>query len=415
MSDHQVEAAGGAPAVDDFPKLISVDDHVIEPPSIWTDRLPAKYREIGPHVVRGPMKPFNLAAEKLVFEMGTEGEPVDWWAYEDILVPQTRMAAAAGQDREWITLGGTTYDEMRAGCYDPKARLIDMDANWTEASLCFPNFIRFCGQVFLEAKDKDLALLGARAYNDWMIEDWCGGSGGRLIPLCIIPLWDAELAAAEVYRNAARGCRAVAFSELPSNLGLPSVHDANGYWDPFLAACNETGTVINIHIGSGSTLLSTSTDAPPGVINTMNFAYSAACMTDWLMSGVFVRYPNLKIAMSEGQIGWIPYVLERADSVWEENRGWSGVAYSSDAMPPSQLYREHVFGCFFRDAHGLQSLDAIGVDNVMFEIDYPHSDSTWPRSRDIVEEQTKHLDSEAVRKIVRGNAIRLFGLDYVSP
>jgi predicted TIM-barrel fold metal-dependent hydrolase len=399
-------------AGDDFPRIVSVDDHVVEPPNVWADRLPSRYLDVGPRVIRAPLRSMSLAGGVFVHEMGGDGPPIDWWVYEDITVPQLRMNAAAGRPRDWITVEGVSYDEMRPGCYDPKARLSDMDANWTEASLCFPTFPRFCGQIFLEAKDRDLAMLGVRAYNDWMIDEWCGGSEGRLIPLCIIPLWDPRLAAEEVYRNAARGARAVTFSELPSNLGLPSIHDADRFWEPFLAACDETSTVINIHIGSGSKLLTTSTDAPNGVPNTLNFAYSAAAMTDWLMSGVFVRYPGLRLALSEGQIGWIPYVLERADVVWEENRGWNGV-WHPGGQRPSDLFRKHVFGCFYRDRHGLASIDEIGVDNVTFEIDYPHSDGTWPDTRRVIEEQTAHLDRGVVEKLVRTNAVRLFGLGLV--
>src|SRR5258708_38376868 len=104
---------------------------------------------------------------------------------------------------------------MRDVCYDPKARVDDMLVNPVDSSLCFPSFPRFCGQTFLEAKDREVALACVVAYNDWMVEEWCGDSAGRLIPLCLIPLWDATLAAAEVRRNAARGVRAGSFSEIP--------------------------------------------------------------------------------------------------------------------------------------------------------------------------------------------------------
>jgi predicted TIM-barrel fold metal-dependent hydrolase len=285
-----------------------------------------------------------------------------------------------------------------------------MDQNWTEASLCFPTFPRFCGQTFLEATDKELALLCVRAYNDWMVEEWCGPSQGRLIPLTLVPLWDAELAAAEVGRNAARGVRAVCFSEIPPFLGLPSVHDPDKHWDPFFGACEETGTVICMHIGSSSKMPSTSADAPPAVGSTVTFANACFSLVDWLMSGVFGRFPDLVIAYSEGQIGWIPYVLERADVVWEENRGWSGVA-DKVTEPPSELFRRHVYGCFFNDAHGLRSVEEIGVERVTYESDYPHSDSTWPNTRAVAEEQMKGLDDDTVRKIVRGNAIRMLGLE----
>ena len=145
---------------------------------------------------------------------------------------------------------GVTYDEMRPGCYDPTARLADMDLNHTQGSLAFPSMPRFCGQMFHEqtADDRALGLALVRAYNDWMVEEWCGDSGGRLIPLCVSPLWDADVAAAEIRRNADRGVRAVTFSEIPYFLGLPSIH--SGYWDPFFAACADTGTVVCLHIGS---------------------------------------------------------------------------------------------------------------------------------------------------------------------
>ena len=227
-----------------------------------------------------------------------------------------------------------TYEEMRKGCWDPKARLEDMDANWTEAQMCFPSFPRFCGQTFLEADDRDLALLCVKAYNDWMVDEWCGDTNGRLIPLIIIPLWDANLAAEEIVRNAARGVRATCFSEIPPYLGLPSIH--SGEWDPFFAACAETGVVVNMHIGSSSKMPSTSADAPPAVGSTLTFGNAMSSMVDFLMSGVLVRYPKLTLAYSEGQIGWIPYILERADKVWEENRGWNGV-YGVIPEPPSTL------------------------------------------------------------------------------
>ena len=396
-----------------LPRIISVDDHVVEPPTVWSDRLPSKYQDVGPRILQAPVKEISFVGGKFVAvpgEPGDPGEPVDWWLYEELRRPLLRVDAAVGHDRDEITMKGTTYDWMRPGAWQVKPRLEDMDTNWIEASLCFPTFPRFCGQTFMEAKDKDLALLCVKAYNDWMVDEWCGESGGRLIPLTLIPLWDAELGAAEVRRNAERGVRAVCFSEIPPFLGLPSVHDKDHYWDPFFAACEETHTVICMHIGSSSKMPSTSADAPAAVGSTLTFANSCYSLVDWLMCGAFNRFPDLKIAYSEGQIGWIPYILERADVVWEDNRAWGGVA-ENVLRPPSELFREHVYGCFFDDAHGLRSLDAIGVDNVTYESDYPHSDSTWPRTRQIAEEQMQDLDPEAVAKIVRGNAIRMLALD----
>ncbi|HXB37794.1 MAG TPA: amidohydrolase family protein, partial [Acidimicrobiales bacterium] len=256
--------------------------------------------------------------------------------------------------------------------------------------------------------DKDLALLCVRAYNDWMVEEWCAGAGGRLIPLCLIPLWDAEMAAAEVRRNADRGVRAVAFSELPTYLGLPSIY--GGTWDPFFAACEETGTVVCMHIGSGTKTPQASPDAPDAVAATILFGNSAASLVDLLYSGTLHRFPGLKFMYAEAQIGWIPYVLERADDVWTTHRGWSN-SQRDCPEPPSTYYRRgNVTSCFFKDPVGVSLLDDVGVDNVVFETDYPHSDSTWPDSRQAAAEQFGHLDADSVRKIARGNAIRLLGL-----
>ncbi len=147
--------------------------------------------------------------------------------------------------------------------------------------------------------------------------------------------------------------------------------------------------------------------------STLTHTNATFSLVDFLFSGVFVRFADLKVAYSEGQIGWIPYILERADRVWEDNRGWGGVA---DIVPekPSSYFKDHVYGCFFDDAHGLRSVDEIGEDNITYESDYPHSDSTWPRTRQIAEQQMADLTDEQRRKIVRGNAIKLFGLDLAA-
>jgi predicted TIM-barrel fold metal-dependent hydrolase len=337
-----------------------------------------------------------------------EGPEADCWVYEDLVYIHKRHVAAVGFSRDEMTMSPITYDEMRPGCYDPKARVEDMLSNWVDGSLCFPTFPRFCGQTFAEAKDKELALACVRAYNDFMVDEWCGDSGGVLIPLCIVPLWDAELAAAEIRRNAERGVRAVCFSEIPSHLGLPSIH--SGAWDPFLSTCAETGTLICMHIGSSSRMPATSGDAPVAVAATLSFNNAMASLADWLFSGKLVQYPTLKIAYSEGQIGWLPYALERADDVWLEHRAWGGVKHLVPE-PPSTYFRRQVYGCFFRDQHGVNSLAEIGVDNVTFETDYPHTDSTWPDTKQVAEKMFAGLSAEEVYKITRGNAIRMLGLD----
>jgi predicted TIM-barrel fold metal-dependent hydrolase len=391
-----------------IPRLVDVDAHVVEPPDLWNSRLPARLREVGPRIERAPAGEVKLVDGRYVETPGTEGPDVAWWVYEDVRTQIKRYIASAGVPADEVTNEGIDYPDMRPGCWQPAERIADMDINGVQAQMCFPNYPRFCGQIFLWAKDRELAKLCVEAYNDWTVEEWCGSSGGRLVPLCLVPLWDVELAVAEVRRNAARGVRGVAFSELPAYLGLPSLHSR--YWDPLFAACEETGTVVCMHIGSGTKTPQTSADAPGAVGATIIFGNSVASLTDFLFSGVLHRFPKLKLLYAEAQIGWIPYLLERIDDVWETHRGWAEGQLNCPE-PPSTYYFRQVSSCFFKDAVGVELLDKVGVDNVLFETDYPHQDGTWPHSREEAAIQFGHLDQPLIDKIARGNAIKLLGLD----
>ncbi len=404
---------GPRPDVDEelvarIPPIVDLDAHLVEPEDIWTSRIPAKYRDIAPHVEYLPGGTPILDGGGYIEEPGTEGPPVAWWFYEDHRYSVKRLIAAAGYPADDIGMQGITFEQMRPGCWKPKDRLADMDMNGIEAQLCFPNYPRFCGQLFLRGQDKELALLCVMAYNDWMVDEWTADSGGRLIPLCLVPLWDPQLAADEVRRNAARGVRAVCFSELPTFLGLPSIY--SGHWDPFFAACDETGTVLACHIGSGTKTPQTSADAPDAVAGTIIFGNSIGSMTDFLYSGVFLRYPSLKLLYAEAQIGWIPYLLERIDDVWETHRGWSeSQRYTKEK--PSAMYWDHIYSTFFKDSVGVELLELVGEDNVIFESDYPHQDGTWPYTRHQAAAQFGHLEQTVIDKLARGNARLLLDVD----
>jgi predicted TIM-barrel fold metal-dependent hydrolase len=390
----------------DIPWIVSVDDHVVEPPHVWQRWLPARLRDAGPRVVRDSYT-VEWVNGNQVFGKGGDGPETDWWVYEDFAWCHQMLNASAGYEQSEWWMGPIGFDQMRPGCYDVPARLADMDLNHVEASVCFPTYPRFCGQLFAERRDRELALACVRAYNDWMVEEWGGESGGRLVPLCIVPLWDPQLAAAEVRRNAERGVRAVAFSELPGKLGLPTIHAPDGHWEPLFAACAETRTAIFMHIGSGSHWLTSSPDAPPAVTATLVFMTSAMALTDWLFSGVLARYPDLRVCFAEGQIGWIPYVLERADKLWRKDI-WAGPGGRLTEEP--SRYMRQVYGCFYDDLTGLGSRAAIGVDRITFETDYPHQDSTWPSTVDTVRSFADQLDGDELEMILRGNARTLLGL-----
>jgi predicted TIM-barrel fold metal-dependent hydrolase len=395
----------------DIPRIISVDDHVVEPPDLWQERLPAKFRDRGPRVVRDTAR-FAFEGGVFSYNRGADdGQPCDFWLYDDLVYPFPRLSAAIGfQDLDNVPV---TFDEILPGCWKQADRLADMDANHVDASLCFPNVLpRFCGQTFHERQDKELALLCVQAYNDWMIDVWCAGDGaGRLIPLTLVPLWDAELAAAEVRRCADKGSHAIAFSENPFPLGLPSVHDAGHFWDPLFRACEETDTVVNMHIGSSSKMPSTSADAPFIVSSTLTFSNAMGSLCDYIFSGTLERFPRLRIAYSEGQAGWVPYVLERADKLWAERLSSDSFG-STLAHPPSTYVPGRVLFCIFDDETGMKNRDVIGIEQMAYEVDYPHADSTFPHSKETAQLicDKAGLDDQERYKFLRGNAIRFYDL-----
>ncbi len=407
----------------ELPKIISVDDHVVEPPHVWQTWLPEKYRTAGPRVERKRWADFRLRkGAKYAMSEDPEGLWGDAWYYEDkliyvhkrfVAIPQSATTGEGSDiefDRSQMVMTAVTYDEMRPGCYERDARVKDLALNWTDGSLPFPTFPRFCGQTFYEGDDKELGLACVRAYNDWMVEEWCEPSGGVNIPLCLIPLWDVELAAAETLRNAQRGVRAICFSELPHHLKLPTIH--SGYWDPLFQVCNDWGVTVAMHIGSSSTNPMASPDAPAGAGAMIAFNNSMASLADWLFSRKLIEFPKLKIAYSEGQIGWIPYALERADTIWEQHDSWQR-SKKILPEPPSTYYYGRVYGCFTADHHGLYSLEFVGPDNICFETDYPHTDTTWPHSKAYIENMLAGFPEDVAYKVLRGNAIKMLELDRV--
>lgn len=391
--------------------LVSVDDHVVEPRDVWTDRVPSKFKEAAPRVVDDP-------------DLG------EVWVYEGIRGKTgSAINATVHRAKQDISLDGLSYAEMAPGCYDPVARIEDMNTAGILASLNFPSAPRFCGQLFWEGKDKELGMVCVQAWNDWMVDEWCAAASGRYIPLMLIPLWDPPAAAKEIERMAAKGVRAMAFSENPSPLGLPDIHHASGYWDPVWAACNDTGVVVCMHIGSSSVLPKISDDAPFVANMAWGASRTAGTMLAWLFSGLFTRFPNLKISLAEGNVGWIPYFLERAEYVWERQRYWAQrgqrfdaqsndgkahgalpVDFDYDAFDLRQLYYDHIYGCFIDDKAGLKLLEEVGEDNIMVETDYPHSDTTWPDSQKLMNDRVAEagLTEEQKYKVLRGNAERLF-------
>jgi predicted TIM-barrel fold metal-dependent hydrolase len=398
--------------------MISVDDHVIEPPSVWQSRLPSKYRERGPRFVDDDL-----------------GEA---WLFEDKRMPISGLWAVVGRDKTDYSPDPISMADMRPSCYDPKARIEDMNVDGVLSSVCYPSFARFCGQTFLEAKDKELGFECVKAYNDWIIDEWCGSvAKDRLVPMIIIPHWDPPLAAKEIERCAAKGARGLSFSENPAKLGLPSIYDADKYWDPVFDAAAEAEIVLGTHIGSSSWIPTSSDDASHLSTIVWGAASVAECtLTDWLLSGNLMRFPKLKISLSEGGVGWIPYFLERAKRSVERHQYWAGVRgnFSDEDstfklaaegtveqdyrnFDPYQMFKDNLFSCAFCDTEefAFRNIDEIGVDNITLESDFPHSDGSWPNSMKVVKENIGHLSEEYQYKLLQGNARKLFRINPAIP
>jgi predicted TIM-barrel fold metal-dependent hydrolase len=399
-----------------IPWLISVDDHVTEPPDLWTSRLPANLKDRGPQVRRGKiLVPADARDGGTLFDH-PDGVLGDYWIYDGkpaggMLTPITH---AVGFDEKKIEHRPMTYDEIHPGAWKQGPRLADMTSNHVEASLCFCNTLSgFSGQLYLREPDKELGLACIQAYNDWMIDEWCAGEGkGRLIPLALLPLWDPELCAKEVLRTAAKGGIAVSFLENPHDYGLPSLYTRD--WDPFFTACNETQTNISMHIGSSPKIPTTAPDAPYMMTSIIMFIDSMTSALDFVLAGVFERFPNVKIAYSEGQIGWLPYAIRRADKVWHA-KDKEGHGYKRTVKPPSSYIEGHVYGCIFDDDTALICRDLIGMSQIMMEVDYPHSACSFPNVVEVATglADTAGLNDKERHMFFRGNAIEAYGLERI--
>jgi predicted TIM-barrel fold metal-dependent hydrolase len=368
--------------------MISVDDHVVEPPTLFEGHIPDRYRDLAPRVRR------------------TE-DGSDVWTFNGATIPNIGLNAVAGRPKEEYGIEPTAFDEIRPGTHDIDERIKDMNAGGILASMNFPSFPGFSGRVFAATEDKDLALAVLRAYNDWHIDEWAGTHPGRIIPMALPVLWDAELCAEEVRRVAAKGCHSLTFTENPATLGYPSFH--SDHWDPLWRAVCEENVVVSIHLGSSGRLSVTAPDAPIDVMITlqpMNICQAAA---DLLWSRVLKEYPGIRFALSEGGTGWIPYFLDRVDRTYDMHHRWTGQDFGGRL--PSEVFREHFLTCFISDPVGVELRHRIGIDNIAWECDYPHSDSSWPHAPEELAEVAADVPDDELNKITFENAMRWYSFD----
>ena len=368
--------------------MVSVDDHLVEPPTLFDGRLPAKYADQAPRVVRQP-------------------DGSDVWTFNGAVIPNIGLNAVAGRPKEEYGIEPTAFDEMRPGCWNIEERIKDMNAGGVLGSMCFPSFPGFAARLFATADDKDLALSVLQAYNDWHVESWCGAAPGRFIPMGLPVVWDPELAAAEVRRLAKKGVHSLTFTENPAELGYPSFH--SDHWDPLWHAVCDENVVLSIHLGSSGKLVMTAPDAPMDVLITlqpMNICQAAA---DLLWSRIPKHFPDIRIALSEGGTGWIPYFLDRVDRTYDMHHLWTGQDFG-DRMP-SDVFRHHFLTCFISDPVGVKLRHEIGIDNIAWECDYPHSDSSWPEAPEELAAVAADVPDDELAKIAHENAMRWYSYD----
>jgi predicted TIM-barrel fold metal-dependent hydrolase len=370
--------------------LVSVDDHIVEPPNVFVNHIPKRWADRAPRFAYDPQR------------------RVQSWTWEAGVAATPFICAVVTLPNEEWGYDPSTLAEMRPGCYDSKARVRDMDANGILASMCFPSFAGMSGSFFASCQDRELAYACLQAYNDWHIDEWAGSHPGRFIPLPLCALWSPELSAQEVRRVARKGATAIAFSEAPDSFGYPSIH--SGDWDPFFAACQEEDVLIAIHIASSNMTRPDDASAPLEVSSTLPCWNSLACAANFLWCKSLVKYPNVKIALSEGGTSWIPGFLDRMERQFQLQK-W--MRSDLGGLTPTEKFRRHFLACFICDPSGLLLRDRIGVDNIAYEVDYPHSDCSFPGSPEELWEHFSYAscsDAE-IAKIGCENALRWLRFD----
>lgn len=371
--------------------VISVDDHLFESPSTFS-RVPATHREAAPQWVEIEGRPAWQIGGKPFFFTGFDGaanRPVEQWRSMKMRL-----------------------EDYRRSVWDPAARVADMDLNGVWAALCFPSVTwGFAGTTLAKLGDPELVLACVRSYNDWIVEEWCAAAPERYIACQIPHLLDPVAAAQEIYRNAERGVRAVSFVENPTTtLGFPSVH--TDYWDPFFAACADTGTVVNLHIGSSGKISCPSPDTPDPAQIALFPLNGMETVVDWIFSGVPERFPTLKVALSEAGVSWVPMIIERLHRAYRQ-RDAAPHAWRADQLHPVDVLHRNFWFTSIEDPSCFRQLDLIGEDNVMVEVDFPHTDSSWPDSQELFKSQMDFLPAETIAKLCYGNAAALY--DHPAP
>ena len=398
----------------DTPLIISVDDHVVEPPDLWTVAAPAEVPRPRPRASSATRAVFHFEGGVFSFEKGVEGgEPCDWWLYDDLVYPFPKLSAAVGFPELDVT--PTTFDEIRPGLLEaagaprrhgrqPRRGVDLLPQHAARAS---------AARRSTSAPTRTLALLCVQAYNDWMIDEWCAGDGkGRLIPLTMVPLWDVELAAAEVRRCAEQGQLRghVPREPVPARPAVgPRQGPATGTRSSPRARRPRPSSACTS--ARARRCRRTSPDAPFIVSSTLTFSNAMGSMLDYIFSGTLERFPTLKIAYSEGQVGWMPYVMERADKLWAERSDEQLRHVAAAAAVELRASASTAASSTTRSASPTATSSAWTRSASRPTTRTPTRRSRTPRRSPRRSATQAGLDDEERYKLLRGNAIKAFGLE----
>lgn len=383
------------PVIQDW--VIDADTHITEPGDLWTSRLPAKFKDQGPHIIRDK-------------ETG-----VDSWHIGDseALVPVGYTAVAGWH--EPFPAAPRNMDEVPKASYDASARLEYMNKVGIWCMALYPNVGGFGSQAFLNLKDPELMLECVRAYNDFLL-DWISRDPRRFVPIMATPFWDVEASVKEIERCAKLGHKGVLFTGSPQTHGLPIL--ANPHWDPFWAAAQDCDLPVSFHIGTGSFDDGSSPErfqhmgagGTNAVISISLFLDNGKQLTDLLFSGVLPKFPELKIVSAESGIGFLPFILEAADYTFEYGRVRQNNPLFK--LKPSEYFARQVYGCYLFEEHAPSELmQVIGEDNIMFETDYPHPVCLYGNVREKIDAALGSVSEEARHKVLFGNAAKLYKID----
>ncbi|MEE2675164.1 MAG: amidohydrolase family protein [Myxococcota bacterium] len=377
--------------------VIDVDTHITEPGDLWTSRLPAKFKDQAPRIVRDPET------------------SIETWRIGDTqgFLP-VGFTAVAGWP-EPFPEAPRNMDEVPKAAYDASARIEYMDRVGIWAMALYPNVGGFGSQAFLNLKDPELMLACVRAYNDFLI-DWISPDPRRFIPILATPFWDVEASVAEIERCAKIGHKGVLFTGEPQSHGMPIL--GSPHWDPLWSAAQACDLPVSFHIGAGTfddgytpeRIETTGMGSTNGFAAISLFLDNGKQLTDLLFSGVLPRFPELKFLSVESGIGFIPFILEACDYTFEYGRVRS--EKPEFKLKPSEYFARQVYGCYIFEEYAPRELmDAIGVDNILFETDYPHPVCLYDNVREKIDAALGDATPEAQRKVLFENAAKLYKIE----